>query len=328
MAIVFIGQANATADAARIDVDLSAVPFEAGDLAIALVAYGNPGVALDAPPEGWVRLTGAPILEDVELEGEALVRFMGGMEETFSFRADDKSPIAAALAFWRGARGVDTLADVNEIAERAASPSTSHPTPGGTVRASGSLVVSLHFYWFNPLVVFADPATVTRSGAIIIGSPRPVAVGILDEILGPPIALARTSTTTIAGLANSLTVVITPATGERSPWDFRHGESQGLVEGAFELGHVEPGRIVSLDSGNRRRMFQSGEIVGDIIEVQIDVRPAAPPTGLVWRVALEIDGGEVAGLVIDRSRIVTLTANVAALAGDHEVAVALELAPE
>ena len=114
----------------------------------------------------------------------------------------------------------------------------------------------------------------------------------------------------------------------------RLGRSQGRVPSGdgfvFVLGDAEPGRFHELAPGDHAEVSQTADLTDeDLVRVQLRLHvPASTPAGLAWITSIRVDGDEYARATgrPGRERVVTdLTANVSKLAGDHEVAVRLEL---
>ena len=114
----------------------------------------------------------------------------------------------------------------------------------------------------------------------------------------------------------------------------RLGRSQGRIPSGdgfvFVLGDVESGRLHELAAGDYAEFAQVADLTDeDFVRVQLRLHvPASTPPGFVWIASIRVDGDENARVTCrpGRERVVTdLAANVSKLAGDHEVAVRLEL---
>ena len=114
----------------------------------------------------------------------------------------------------------------------------------------------------------------------------------------------------------------------------RLGRSQGRVPSGdgfvFVLGDTEPGRFHELASGDHVEVSQTADLTDeDLVRAQLRMHvPASTPAGFAWVVSIRVDGVELARATCrpGRERFMTdLAANVSKLAGDHEVAVRLEL---
>ena len=114
----------------------------------------------------------------------------------------------------------------------------------------------------------------------------------------------------------------------------RLGRSQGRIPSGdafvFALGDAEPGRFHELAPGDHAEVKQVADLTDeDFVRVQLRLRvPSSTPPGLGWVASIRVDGVALARATCrpGRERFMTdLAANVSKLAGEHEVAVRLEL---
>lgn len=114
----------------------------------------------------------------------------------------------------------------------------------------------------------------------------------------------------------------------------RVGRSQGRMPSddgfVFVLGDAESGRLHELAPGDHAEVTQTADLTDEDF-VRLLLRLAVPestPPGFAWVASLRIDGVSLAHATCrpGRERLLTdLAANVSKMAGDHEVAVRLEL---
>lgn len=99
---------------------------------------------------------------------------------------------------------------------------------------------------------------------------------------------------------------------------------------AFVLGHDLPGFAQKLAAGDCAEVRQTASF-GDAKLVRLRARmrpPSSVPAGLAWRASVRIDGTERACAVLRPGRTrdrIDLAVNVSKLAGDHDLAIRLEL---
>ena len=113
----------------------------------------------------------------------------------------------------------------------------------------------------------------------------------------------------------------------------RLGVDQGRVahddHAAFVLGALTPGRTHDLAPGDYAELVQLVDLTtADLVRVAATCTMPTITDPLRWRLIIRVDGVALAQRLLPSGRTVEvhdLAANVASLAGPHEVAVRLEL---
>ena len=113
----------------------------------------------------------------------------------------------------------------------------------------------------------------------------------------------------------------------------RLGVDQGRVvadaSAVFILGARTPGRMHVLAAGDYAEIVQRIDLTdADLLRVTAMCRAPLTPTGLAWSLVVRVDGVPLARRRLPTGRTIDvrdLAATVAALVGEHEVAVRLEL---
>lgn len=114
----------------------------------------------------------------------------------------------------------------------------------------------------------------------------------------------------------------------------RLGRSQGRIPSSdgfvFVLGDAEAGRFHELAPGDHAEVRQTVDLTdADFVRVQLRLRvPASTPAGFAWVASIRVDGVALSRATCRPGRerhLTDLAANVSKLAGEHEVAVRLEL---
>lgn len=341
----FIGAVqDSDSDAESIELDVSSLSIEDGDLAIAIVAFGAVS-SLGDPPEGWIRITGNVIAEDVELEGELLFRFLLENDSVFEFVGTDSGPIAAGIVVYRGVESLSALDVEGETVQTVSGGS--HVAPDVTTTVDDVLLVSANFLWFGNTQADVDGGQNERVDVSILptggGTDRGVSILVGDESFTPAGATGtRTaSTPNENGLSNNIAIALRPSEDERSAFDKEFGVNQGRIDptgyippdGAFAwtLGHDQAEQFENLSAGDWFEVKQIGDFdTVNIVRVQMNTRgPQSMPAGLRWKASLRIDGVERASAFLDssrRERQFKLAANVSQIApGDHELAFRIEV---
>jgi len=332
--------------------------FAAGD-----VSLGSAGIPVDAAGDPlWVRPTQGSIVETgAALEGELLVRKHAGPNEpdehVFSIEQDVSSGLAneaAIVAAIIAIENADLERTVRAVAETVnASSLNSHVAPTVTpdlAAGETGLLLALHFLWFANTSASVDGAMTERSDVSVLatggGTDRDVALLVGDEaVVGPSATGTRTgSTPSEAGTSNSVSLVIGSSDDNDeglTAFNLGIGTDQGRIdplnytppEGsfAFVLGSDIAGQLNDLEVGDYVEAKQTADFDTTTV-VRVTVRTRAPvtmPAGIGWKFSLRIDGSERASQILvpddDLVRDRELAANVSQLAGDHELALRLEL---
>ena len=113
----------------------------------------------------------------------------------------------------------------------------------------------------------------------------------------------------------------------------RLGLDQGRLRAAsgavFVLGAQTPGRMHVLAAGDYAEIVQRIDLTdADLVRVTATCRAPTVPTGLAWSLLVRVDGVTLAQRRLPSGRTIDvrdLAASVAALNGEHEIAVRLEL---
>lgn len=317
----FIGEISGNSgNADDLTLDISAIGHTAGDVAIALVAYGDPAGA-GALPAGWFQLTGAAIAEDVELVGELLYRFLDEDDSEFVFTGATAGAIVASIAVYRGVDTLVTLDAQNETAET--SGSTSHVAPAVTTTVDDTVLLSAYFLWYSHSGVTPPGGTTERADESATatggGSNRDLGVNLADESFATAGATGtRTATTTESGLANNILIALSPADKERTAFDRELGTTQGRIDPAdyanpdgtyaFCLGRDIAGQFHDLSVGDYIEISQTADF--DNVKIaRITVNLVGPdpdffPGGVRWKFRILIDGTERASAFVAQGKTV------------------------
>lgn len=342
----FIGAV--TGSAGNVDdlvLDITGIGHVAGDLAIAMVAFGDV-LGSDGLPAGWFRVTDAVIAEDVELQGELLYRFLTADDDTFTFTGAGTGAIAAAITVYGG---VDTLVTIDVEAETADTVgATSRIAPDVTTTIDDVRLVSAFFLWYGHTGITPDAGQTERVDVSVTatggGTDRDVGIGLGDEAFTPAGATGtRTATTVESGLGNQIMIALSPADEERTAFDRELGSAQGRIDPVaytnpdgtfvFCLGRDIAGQFHDLAAGDFVEVKQTADfdnvVIARVTVNMVGIDPGTAPAGLRWKFRLLIDSVERASAFIAEGETIEreFAANVEQLTPGtfHELALRLEL---
>ncbi len=339
----FIAAVSASVgNADDITLDISATSFQAGDLAIAVIAFGDTDGS-GGVPAGWTRVSGQPVDEDVELQGELLFRFLKTGDSTFKFTGADTGAIAAGIAIYRGVDITSTFNAQGETIDTVVD--ASHTASSITTTADDTKLVTAYFLWYFHAGGTHDVATERFDVVATATGPSPdrtVAVTLGDEDFATAGITPdrKVSTPGDTGLGNNFQLALTPADGALTAFDHEFGTTQGRIQPvnfpnvsdsfAFCLGRDIPGQFHDLVAGDFIEVSQLADFdTAKIVRVTVRMIGAEEmPLPLRWKFSLKIDGTErVSQLLLENGlREAEFAANIEQLtAGNHTLVFRLEL---